>query len=196
MAAHERLEKAFTTFDAYNSNDPNLETHQGKSVPKELLYAQRMTERLNQFAPGAPEYMQLAARSQHIGRWEIPRHSYAMDKKGYLQWRHAEKMHQAKIAEQILQSCRYDTDTIEKVKFLLLKKELTTNADTKLLEDVVCLVFIEHYLEDFAAAHDDEKVVDILRKTMKKMTPQAIEEAGKIKVSARIAGLMRKAAEG
>src|SRR6188768_4170579 len=146
MPAHERLEKAFITFDAYNANDPNQENYNGKSIPKELLYAQRMKERLNLFAPDAPEYMQLAARSQHIGRWEIPRGSYAMDKKGYLQWRAAEKMHQAKIAEQILRSCRYDDDTIEKVKFLLLKKELTTNADTKLLEDVVCLVFIEYYL--------------------------------------------------
>lgn len=194
MVAEERLEKAFITFDAYNANDPNVEVYNGKSIPKELLYAQRMTDRLQQFAPNAPEYMQLAARSQHIGRWEIPRHSYPMDKKGYLQWRSAEKMHQAKIAEQILQSCRYDTDTIDKVKFLLLKKELTTNPDTQLLEDVVCLVFIEYYLEDFAAPHDDDKVIDILRKTMKKMTPRALEEAGKIKVSERIGKLMATAA--
>lgn len=194
MPVHERLEKAFTTFDAYNANDPNLENHNGKSVPKELLYAQRMTERLNLFAPGAPEYMQLAARCQHIGRWEIPRSSYTMDKKGYLQWRSAEKLHQAKIAEQILLSCRYDAETIEKVKFLLLKKELTTNADTQLLEDVVCLVFIEHYLEDFAAPHTDEKVIDILRKTMKKMTKRALEVCGTIKVSERMSRLIAEAA--
>ncbi|HEY3403170.1 MAG TPA: DUF4202 domain-containing protein [Ohtaekwangia sp.] len=195
MSVHERLEKAFTTFDAYNANDPNQENHNGSIIPKELLYAQRMTERLNQFAPGAPEYMQLAARCQHIGRWEIPRSSYPMDKKGYLQWRSAEKIHQAKVAEQILRSCRYDDEIIEKVKFLLLKKELTTNADTKLLEDVVCLVFIEYYLEDFAASHDDEKVIDILRKTMKKMTPKALQEAGTLKFSERITRLIKRSAE-
>lgn len=194
MSLNERLEKAFITFDAYNSGDPHTEIHNGEPIPKELLYAQRMTDRLNQFAPDAPEYIQLAARSQHIGRWEIARDSYAMDKKGYLQWRSVEKAHQAKVAEQVLQSCRYDAETIEKVKFLLLKKELMTNADTKLLEDVVCLVFIEYYLEEFAAKHEDDKVVDILRKTMKKMSARAIEEAGKINVSERIGKLIAQAA--
>jgi len=194
MQPNEQLEKAFETFDAYNSGDPNEEVFDGKSYPKELLYAQRMTEKLNQFAPGSPEYLQLAARCQHIGRWEIPRASYAMDKKGYLQWRNAEKFHQAKIAEQVLISCRYQPEIIEKVKFLLLKKELNTNPDTQVLEDVVCLVFIEYYLEEFAAKHDDEKVIDILRKTMKKMSARALDAAGSVKLSARMGKLLTEAA--
>lgn len=193
MTSNERLEKAFTTFDAYNSSDPNQDVFEGKSYPKELLYAMRMTERLQQFAPDAGEAVKLAARSQHIGRWEIARSSYAMDKKGYLQWRNAEKFHQAKIAEQVLISCRYETEVIEKVKFLLLKKELQSNAETQLLEDVICLVFIEFYLEEFAAKHTDEKVVDILRKTLKKMSPRAIDEAGKIAVPPKIGSLIQKA---
>ncbi|HEY9006340.1 DUF4202 domain-containing protein [Ohtaekwangia sp.] len=195
MPLNERLEKAFITFDAYNANDLHTEEVNGQSHPKELLYGQRMTEWLNKFAPHAPEYMQLAARCQHIGRWEIPRNSYPMDKKGYLQWRNAEKFHQAKIAEQILLSCRYDSETIEKVKFLLLKKELQTHADTQLLEDVICLVFIQYYLDDFAAQHDDAKVVDILKKTLKKMSARAIGEAGKIPVSAKAGGLIAQAVQ-
>lgn len=194
MSLNERLETAFTTFDAYNANDPHTEIVGGVSYPKELLYGQRMTEWLNKFAPGAPEYLQLAARCQHIGRWEIPRSSYPMDKKGYLQWRNAEKFHHAKIADQILSSCRYDLETIEKVKFLLLKKELQTNADTQLLEDVICLVFVQYYLEDFAALHDDAKVIDILKKTLKKMSDRAIAEAVKIPVSAKVGGLIAQAA--
>ena len=82
-----RFEKAFAQFDSYNSDDPNTEEFEGKSYPKELLYAMRMSERLDLFMPDAPEYLKLAARCQHIGRWEIPRNSYPMDKKGYLQWR-------------------------------------------------------------------------------------------------------------
>jgi hypothetical protein len=193
MPSNERLEKAFTTFDAYNANDPNQDTFEGQSYPKELLYGIRMTERLDQFAPTAGEHLKLAARSQHIGRWEISRSAYPMDKKGYLQWRNAEKFHQAKIAEQVLNSCRYEQDIVEKVKFLLLKKELQTNADTQLLEDVICLVFIEFYLEEFAAKHEDDKVVDILKKTLKKMSPRAIEEAGKIPVPQKIGSLIQKA---
>jgi hypothetical protein len=194
MLPYERLEKAFITFDAYNSNDPHLEKVNGQDHPKELLYAKRMTERLNKYKSDVAEYIQLAARCQHIGRWELPRATYAMDKKGYLQWRNTLKTHHAKIAEQILTSSGYDAPTIEKVKSLLLKKELQTNADTQLLEDVICLVFIEYYLEDFANQHEDEKVVDILKKTLRKMTPRAIEEAGKIPVSERIGALIMKAA--
>lgn len=193
MLPHERLEKAFTTFDAYNANDPHLEKQHGEDLPKELLYAKRMTERLNKYRSDVPEYLHLAARCQHIGRWEIPRASYPMDRKGYLQWRNVLKLHHAKIAEQILNSCGYDSTTIEKVKFLLLKKELQTNAESQVLEDVVCLVFIEFYLDDFAALHNDDKVVDILRKTLKKMSPEAIEEAGKIPVSERVKVLIAQA---
>jgi hypothetical protein len=194
MLPYERLEKAFITFDAYNSNDPHLENLKGEDHPKELLYARRMTERLNKYKSDVAEYIQLAARCQHIGRWEIPRATYAMDKKGYLQWRNTLKVHHTKIAEQILSSSGYDAPTIEKVKSLLLKKELQTNADTQLLEDVICLVFIEHYLEDFANQHEEEKVEDILKKTLRKMTPRAIEEAAKIQISERIRALIIKAA--
>ena len=192
--ANDQFEKAFAQFDAYNSNDPNKEEYNGKSYPKELLYATRMSERLDLFKPSSPDYLKLAARCQHIGRWEIPRNSYPMDKKGYLQWRNTLKFHHAKIASDILSSCGYDTDTIEKVKFLLLKKELTKNADTQALEDVICLVFIQYYLDEFASKHEDEKVIDILRKTMKKMSPKAITEAGKISVSSRIQSLIQHAA--
>jgi Domain of unknown function (DUF4202) len=194
MSLNEKLARAFATFDAYNSNDPNLDIFEGESYPKALLYAMRMTARLDHFAPDAPEYLKLAARAQHVGRWEIARDAYPMDKKGYLQWRNAEKFHHAEIAQQVLSSCRYDQELIDKVKFLLLKKELKTNVDTQLLEDVICLVFIEFYLEAFAAKHEDDKVVDILRKTLTKMSPHAITEALKIPVSSKIEMLIAKAA--
>jgi hypothetical protein len=194
MASSEQFEKAFAQFDSYNSNDPNKEEYNGKSYPKELLYAIRMSERLDIFKPDSPDYLKLAARCQHIGRWEIPRSSYPMDKKGYLQWRNTLKFHHAKIAGDILTHCGYETETIEKIKFLLLKKELTKNADTQVLEDVICLVFIQYYLDEFASKHEDDKVVDILRKTMKKMSGKAIAESGTISVPDRIRKLLQTAA--
>jgi len=189
----DRFEKAITTFDAYNLNDPHLEEVDGKLVSKELLYAQRMSQRLDDFFPAAPEYLKLAAHCQHIGRWEIPRESYPMDKKGYLQWRNVLKAHHAKLAERILMSCRYDEETIEKVKFLLVKKELFTNPDTQMLEDVICLVFVEYYLDEFSEKHEPHKVIDILKKTLKKMSPRAIEEAARIPVSEKIKLLIHQA---
>jgi hypothetical protein len=190
-----KLAAAFAAFDDYNSLDPHKEFDDGKEYPKELLYAQRMTARLNQYEPSAPEQVQLAARCQHIGRWEIARNSYPMDRKGYLQWRTKLAQHHASLAGKILAGCGYDSDMIEKVRFLLQKKQLMQHhPETQLLEDVICLVFIEHYLEEFALRHDDDKVVDILKKTIKKMSSRATTEASAIRVSEKMKTLIGAAA--
>lgn len=189
----EKFARAIAAFDAYHETDPNTEVKAGAVYPKELLYACRMTERLSRFAPDANEAVRLAARCQHIGRWEIPREKYSIDKKGYLQWRNAEKIHHARIAEKILSDVGYDQEMIESVKGLLLKKELFTNDDTRLLEDIACLVFIEFYLEEFAARHEDEKVIDILRKTVKKMSPSGIKAIGAISLPDKLTSLLSRA---
>lgn len=195
MTSSTRFIKAFKEFDAYNSGDPNVEEFEGRAYPKELLYALRMTEQLDHFAPESPEEIQLAVRCQHIGRWEIPRSSYPMDRKGYLQWRNTLKFHHAKIASEILEKCGYENEIIEKVKFLLLKKELNKDAGTQLVEDVICLVFVHYYLDEFASRHEDEKVIDILKKTMKKMSPRAIEQVGKLPLREKIKVLIGSAAQ-
>ena len=79
----ERFEAAIAAFDKANAEDPNTETYNGIEYPKELLYAQRMTRRLNEFSPNAPEAVQLAAHCQHIRRWASPRSDYPMDNVGY-----------------------------------------------------------------------------------------------------------------
>ena len=191
----DRFTKAIAAFDAYHERDPNTETEDGKLYPRELLYARRMTSQLERFAPDANEAVKLAARCQHIGRWEIPREKYPMEKKGYLQWRNEEKFHHAAIAEKILRECGYEDDTIGQVKSLLLKKELFTNAETQLIEDVVCLVFIQYYLDEFTAKHDDEKVVDILRKTLRKMSRAGKEAVDTLQLSAKTNSLIKRAVE-
>ncbi len=187
-----RFEKAIAAFDAYNQTDPHQEEYQGKLFPKEILYAQRMTDRLNSFAPDADECIKLAARCQHIGRWEIARSNYPMNKKGYFQWRAEEKLHHAQLAEGILLNHGYAADVVDRVKFLVLKKELSTNADTQLLEDVVCLVFVEYYLEKFVSKHGETKAIDIIRKTVKKMSTGAVEYVGKLSLTGKIKTLLEK----
>lgn len=188
------LQQAFAKFDAHNATDPNTEEFEGKSYPKEVLYAERMTKKLNDYAPNAPEYMQLAVRCQHIGRWEIARDAYPMDRPGYLMWRSQLKLHHTKIAEPILKECGYDEETINKAKALLLKKNLSQNSDTQLIEDVICLVFVEFYLDDFIKKHSEEKMIDILKKTLKKISPRGIEAALKISMTNEVKDLILKAA--
>lgn len=190
----EKLQAAWKAFDAYNSRDPHVETVGGKSTPKELLYGLRMSEKLSQFKPDASEALMLAARCQHIGRWEIPRDTFPMDRKGYLQWRSKLGAYHAEIASGILKDVGYDDVTIDKVKFLLQKKELRQHhPETQVLEDVICLVFVEHYLDDFANQHEDEKVIDILKKTITKMSPEALQKVSGIRMSEKISGLLARA---
>lgn len=194
MNTEGKLQCAFNAFDNYNSKDHHTEIFEGKEFPKELLYALRMSEKLQEYACEAADHIKLAARCQHIGRWEIPRNSYPMDRKGYLQWRSKLALHHSEIASGLLLECAFDNEEIEKVKFLLQKKELRQHhPDTQLLEDVICLVFIEHYLHEFSLQHDDEKVIDILKKTIQKISPKALAEAGKINMSEKVKVLVHRA---
>ena len=184
---------AINSFDEANAQDPNHEIIEGKSYPKELIYAKRMTDRLYQFEPDASEALKLAVRCQHICRWEIPRSSYEMNKVGYIQWRNDLKKFHAKKAAEILKITGYDEVLINQVEFLLLKKKLKKNAETQTLEDVVCLVFLQHYLDDFSEKSEPEKLMGIIQKTWKKMSGKGQKAALELKLSPKASTLISKA---
>jgi len=189
----EKFNKAIQLFDKANSLDPNKELFEGREYSKELLYAIRMTEQLNKFAPTASEVLQLTVRCQHICRWEIPRDSYEMNRVGYLTWRKNLKDFHAKKAAEILGKVGYDTITIEQVEFLLLKKQLKKNVDTQILEDVVCLVFLEFYFLKFSKKYSEEKLIDIVQKTWKKMSDKGHEAALNLALPQAASDLITKA---
>ncbi|AIM59627.1 hypothetical protein IX49_03510 [Cellulophaga lytica] len=193
MATVNKLKQAFDLFDKANEQDPNKETYQGKTYAKEVLYAMRMTKKLNSFAPNASETLKLTARCQHICRWEIPRGSYEMNRTGYLKWRQDLKKYHAKKASEILTAVGYDQNTIEKVAFLLEKKQLKKNEETQTLEDVICLVFLEYYFEPFAKKYSEEKLIDILQKTWRKMSKEGQDAALKLPLSKSSLELVGKA---
>ena len=193
MATTDELLLAFQLFDAANKQDPNTEIFEGTSYSKEVLYGIRMTERLHEFAPNASEALQLAARCQHICRWEISRESYAMNREGYLRWRQDLKIFHARKASSILQDVGYNQDTIAKVRFLLEKKQLKKNDETQTIEDVICLVFLEYYFEPFALKHPEDKTIEILKKTWRKMSVKGQEAALKLPLSKYASELIFKA---
>lgn len=188
-----KFEQAIYLFDAYNSNDPKTTLIDGKEVADNLLYAQRMSEKMEKYEPEASESLLLAARSQHIGRWEIPRSDYPIDRKGYLQWRSHLKIYHAKLAASIMEKVGYDELKISKVKNLLVKKQLNLNPEVQTLEDVICLVFLEFYFDDFSKEHDEEKLVNILRKTIAKMSSKGVQTALHLSLSKKAITLIKKA---
>ena len=193
MSTGERYTKAIALIDEANSTDPNQENYRGKAYPKELLYAMRMTDRLQSYLPEAKESLKLAARAQHICRWQIPRDRHPMNRSGYLQWRNELKAFHAETTGKLLEASGYEETEIEEVKFLLQKKQLKRNELSQALEDVVCLVFLEHYFEPFATKYAEEKLLDILRKTWAKMSDRAKREATGLPLSSKSMALIEKA---
>ncbi len=196
----ERFQATVAAFDKANAEDPNKEIAGGKEYPKELLYAQRMSEMQERYAPEASEAVKLAVRAQHVRRWKIPRGGYPMDRQGYLQWRTGLYKFHAETAGRIMREAGYDEEMIERVKSIVSKKGLKVNAETQLMEDVADLVFIEHYLAGFAGQHpeyDEAKWLEIIRKTWQKMSSRAHEFAlaGKIELPEALQPLILKAIE-
>jgi Domain of unknown function (DUF4202) len=167
-----RFETAIARFDAANAEDPNTDVFEGMTYPKELLYARRMTDWLDQIEPDASEALRLAARSQHIRRWEIPRHRFPKTRTGYLRWRTTLYTFHADTAGEILRQVGYDEHTIDRVRSLLRKTRLKHDPEVQCLEDVACVVFLESYFAAFAAQYDEEKIIGIVGKTWQKMSPR------------------------
>jgi len=196
-ADSECSDRAIALFDAANAEDPNIETADGRPHPKELLYARRMSEMLGRFAPDASEAVRLAARAQHIQRWKIPRNDYPKTPVGYKQWRTTLYKFHAETAGLLMRQAGCDDELINRVKTIVSKQGIKANPETQMLEDVVDLVFMEHYLSDFAASHpeyDEAKWLDILKKTWKKMSPDGRAAAlSKIKLPEHLLPVIQKA---
>lgn len=172
MATSEQYIKAVRAIDLIYQNETATELSAGITYPKEYLYARRMVEMLTKFYPLADEAQLLAARCQHFCRWEIPRSSYPLDKKGYHTWRTFLYTYQAQKAAEILLAAGYDDETVERVRVMVSKQGIKVNADTQLIEDVICLVFIQYYVEEFSHKYADDipKLFDIIQKTWRKMS--------------------------
>lgn len=188
-----QLEKTLADFDNLNSQDPNTELFNGESIAKELLYSQRMTAQLHKFLDKPSEELQLAARSQHICRWKIPRSDYPMDRQGYKKWRLDLAVFHGETAGTLMSQNGYSEDKVQRVKDLLLKRSLKRDAEVQALEDVVCLVFLEFYLEDFANKHDESKLIDIIKKTWNKMSEAGHAAALRLPFSQQMLSLVTKA---
>ncbi|MFP3977101.1 DUF4202 domain-containing protein [Marinobacter sp. KMM 10035] len=174
------LKCALDAIDEANRADPNEEVVAGESVPREYAYSLHMTRWLYELEPDPSERMQIACRAQHLERWKMPRSDYPEGRKSYYEWRLAcGRMHGRRAAE-IMAKCGYPESECERVEVIVTKRELRKDADTQLLEDVACMVFLEKYFAQFYAdnaEYDREKWLRIVRRTWGKMSQRAHERA-------------------
>jgi hypothetical protein len=178
-----KLHQAFTEFDNYNRQDRSLLNKGDHSVPEALFFAQRLYDWVLKLDPNAGEALLLASRSQHIGRWEIPRSTYPEGRVGYLQWRKDLSVFHANKSAGILEAIGYEFSLIERVKEIIQKKNLRNDPDVQTMEDALCLVFLEFQYDDLIAQHSEEKMIRILQKTWKKMSDLGHQAALKLDYS-------------
>lgn len=190
--ADARLAGVIAEIDAANARDPHLVEVDGKPEPAELIYGRRMSATLARLSPDASEHLQIAARGQHIERWRTPRKSYPEGRPGYLKWRNdLKELHAGRLAE-IMTAAGYAPDDIARVGALVRKERLKRDSEAQMLEDVVCVVFLEHYITDFMAKTEPDKLADILAKTWRKMSEHGHDHALRLALPPEVPKLLEQ----
>lgn len=196
METTDRFNRAIAEFDLLNAQDPNHRTIDGEAVPFELFFSNRMTDWVFRLKPNASEAVRLAARCQHLCRWEIPRTDYPDGRIGYLTWREDLKTFHADRSAEVLKQAGYDSVTIERVRSINMKRQPGSDPEVQLIEDALCLVFLENQYDDLISKTAEGKMISILQKTWKKMSEQAHEAALGLEFSERGLKLVKKALRG
>ena len=198
MADRTKLECVTKFIDEANSADPNVDVVDGVEGPKELIYGRRMMGWVERLNAEASDELKIAARAQHICRWEVPRSEYPEGKAGYYAWRTYLYGYHAAKAGELMREAGYPEESIERVRVIMDKKNLRKDSDTQTLEDAAALVFLENHLGEFSGRDDmdEEKTIDILRKTWGKMSEAGHEAALTLVLSAESAALVEKALQG
>ena len=184
--------------DAANARDPRRVELDGQDLAFETVYTQHMMEVLKRLYPDAGELLHIAARAQHIERWTIPRDTYPEGREGYNKWRFELRALHAKIVGAFMADEGYEEGDIELVGQYLQKQRLKKEADSQALENVVDVVFLEFYWDDFATKYshyDDDKMIDIVGKTLRKMSSHGHKAALALDLPAEQARLVMAAVE-
>ncbi len=172
-----RFHRAILEIDLRNADDPHVLRHHGHDRLKEQLHAELVTEWIWKLAHSPSEALMLAGRAHHIRRWALPREDFATGRAGYHQWRLALKELHANEAVEILEREGYEPAIVERVRTIVRRRDLRGDPDQQTLEDAICLTFLETQLTQTAAKLNEAKVVEILRKTVAKLSPAAVEHA-------------------
>lgn len=183
------FEATLAAIDAANADDPRRVD--GRAF--EQLYAERMSARLAALYPDASDLLKIAARAQHLRRWEIARADYPEGRRSYNDWRRACRELHARLAGDVMRAQGYDDAAIAHVGALIRKEQLKKDPESQALENIAALVFLEHYFDDFLAKHEgyaDDKLIDILGKTLCKMSPRGHAAALALNMNARARALV------
>lgn len=189
----ERFQRAIAAIDAANAKDPNRVNVRGEEGPKELLHAKLVSEWILRLRPSASETLQLAARAHHVERWAIERDEFPDGREGYLRWRKALQEHHAEVAARLLGKLDYEPAKIARVQSVIRKQGLRRDPEVQAFEDALCLVFLETQLSDLAGRLTAERMVDVMRKTLRLMSEAGCRHALSLELQAEERQLLERA---
>jgi hypothetical protein len=196
------LKNVLSAIDKINQTDTNITLVDGIEHPKELIYGQRMSQCLAKHWVDASELLQIAVRAQHIKRWHLKRSEFEQGKAGYYQWRIALGKFHGELTASIMLECGYTAEQAEQTaeiirKDLIRQGKAKINDDSQTLEDVACLVFLEHYFDEFSAqyiaANNEQKIIRIVKLTWNKMSERGHEIALTLPLPEHLSALVGKA---
>jgi hypothetical protein len=177
------LAAAFAVIDAANAADPNIIEWRGEQWPRAQLQGVLATEWIDALDPHASDEVRLAARAHHVRRWTIARDSYPDGRPGYLRWRRDLKDVHAKVMAELLPPVGISSDAVTRVQALVRKERLGRDPETQLVEDAICLTFLETQFEDLVAKLDHDRLVNAVKKTVIKMSEQAVALVAQTRIS-------------
>lgn len=188
-----RLTQAIAAIDAANADDPFTLVVDGVERPKEQAHAELMTEWVHRLDPDADDAQLLAARAHHLRRWALPRQDFPEGRAGYLRWRTTLKKQHAEEVGAILTEVGYGPDTIERVQRIIRKEGLGRDPQVQVHEDALCLVFLQTQFNDLAAQLGDDKTIEVLQKTARKMSDRGLAEVGTLALDDEARDLLARA---
>lgn len=177
------LTAAVAAIDTANAADPNIVEWQGREWPRAQLQGVLATEWLDALDPTASDEVYLAARAHHVRRWTIARASYPDGRSGYLRWRRDLKDVHAHVVAEILPATGVAPAAVQRVQALVRKVGLGRDPETQLVEDAICLTFLETQFEELAARLDHDRLVAAVQKTIDKMSERAVALVAQARLS-------------
>lgn len=173
--------------DAANATDPREHGYE----PLALVQGRKAEEWVVRLDPDASSALRLAARAHHLRRWELPRSDYPEGRAGYLRWRRAQRVRHGQDLTAILHRTGVDGSVAARAAQIVTKKGLGSDPEVQAFEDAVSLTFLETELHSVLGRLDDDtKAVDIVAKTLAKMSPAGRDQA--VEVAAGLAEHSRR----
>jgi hypothetical protein len=193
-AIPDRLASALAAIDVANAQDPYLIDVGAGPEPKELVHARMMTHWVTTLDPDAGELQLVAARAHHYRRWTTPRADYPEGRAGYLRWRTAARRRHASEVGELLAGHGYGPAEVDRVGAIIRKEGLASDPAVQTHEDALCLVFLQTQLTSVAGQLGHDATVEVLAKSIRKMSPSGRTAAGRLELDPTSAALLGEAA--